>query len=387
MPKSLWDSINMSRRLVTVLFLVLVMPISMNPSASAANKAGGACKKSGQVTKTNSSKLICTKVGKKLVWKLIPKVVPGVALPTSFQDLETNYKAIPDSVWADAEKLFAQPLSTPIKVDVEKGESTNILYSNKEIEYGISRAQQLGGNFPKQSKFLVIAFNFADRDWAKTRLSTVSSPFTLNDTFADQVSVACSSQAECDSAFGNISLDSGLIIQGVSGLLNSSNKKISTVRAHYAHETTHTIQKSIYKKYGLKRFSIPCWFSEGQPQVVGQTSSSTNLNEYVMNRRSWLRPPLRGLPDFSEASINKFFDLQHQQPCDSATRQHIYDIGFIAVEALTSIGGISSTFDVLDKYASGMTFDQAFEKVYGISWANAKPILARVVSRQYLEAN
>jgi hypothetical protein len=377
----------MSRRLVTVLFLVFVMPIAMNPSASAANKAGDVCKKSGQVTKTNSSKLICAKVGKKLVWKLIPKVVPGVALPTSFQDLETNYKGIPDSVWADAEKLFAQPLSTPIKVDVEKGESTKILYSYNEIEYGISRAQQLGGNFPKQSKFLIIAFNFADRDWAKTRLNTISSPFTLNDTFADQVSVACSSQAECDTAFGNISLDSGLIIQGVSGLPNSSNTKTSTVRAHYAHETTHTIQKSIYKKYGLKRYSIPCWFSEGQPQVVGQTSSSANLSEYVMNRRSWLRPPLRGLPDFSEASINKFFDLQHQQPCDAATRQHIYDIGFIAVEVLTSIGGISSTFDVLDKYGSGMTFDQAFEKTYGISWANAKPILARVVSRQYLEAN
>jgi hypothetical protein len=65
----------------------------------------------------------------------------------------------------------------------------------------------------------------------------------------------------------------------------------------------------------------------------------------------------------------------------------VYDIGFIAVEALVSIGGISSTFDVLDKYASGMSFDQAFEKVYGISWVNAKPILARVVSKQYLEAN
>ena len=55
-------------------------------------------------------------------------------------------------------------------------------------------------------------------------------------------------------------------------------------------------------------------------------------------------------------------------------------------EALASIGGISFTFDVLDKYASGMTFDQAFEKVYGISWANAKPILARTISKQFLEA-
>jgi hypothetical protein len=362
---------------------------------------GSACKVLNQKVVYQSKSYTCTKSGKKLIWNKgvaiknptptptptpTPKIEIVPAMPTSFADLEERYKGIPDSVWADAEKLFAQPLSTPIKVDVEKGESTKILYSYSEIEYGISRAQQLGGTFPKQSKFIVVAFNFTDRDWAKTRLSTIASPFTLNDTFSDQVSVACSSQVECDSAFGNISLDSGLIIQGVSGLPNSSNTRTTTIRSHYAHETTHTIQKSIYKKYGLKRFSIPCWFSEGQPQVVGQTSGSANLIEYVMNRRSWLRPPLRGLPDFSEASINKFFDLQHQQPCDSATRQHIYDIGFIAVEALASVGGISSTFDVLDKYASGMTFDQAFEKVYGISWANAKPILARTISKQFLEA-
>ena len=393
------------KRSISAVVLALIMVLAPAMSASGAVKAGAPCTKLNSAATVSGIKYKCIKSGKKLIWnkgvKLstpMPAVLPTPtptptpkieivpAMPTSFEDLEANYKGIPNSVWVDAERLFAQPLSTPIKVDVEKGESTKILYSYSEIEYGISRAQQLGGNFPKQSKFLVVAFNFTDRDWAKTRLSTIASPFTLNDTFSDQVGVACSSQAECDNAFGNISLDSGLIIQGVSGLPNSSNTNTAIIRSHYAHETTHTIQKSIYKKYGLKRFSIPCWFSEGQPQVVGQTSSSASLSEYVKNRRSWLRPPLRGLPDFSEASINKFFDLQHQQPCDSATRQHIYDIGFIAVEALTSIGGISFTFDVLDKYASGMTFDQAFEKVYGISWANAKPILARTVSKQFLEA-
>jgi len=253
---------------------------------NAAAKAGAACSKAGKTSVVSRKTFTCVKSGKKLVWDKgvvtrptpIPMPIPAPtptpkieivpAMPTSFADLEERYKGIPDSVWADAEKLFAQPLSTSIKVDVEKGESTKILYSYSEIEYGISRAQQLGGTFPKQSKFIVVAFNFTDRDWAKTRLSTIASPFTLNDTFSDQVSVACSSQVECDSAFGNISLDSGLIIQGVSGLPNSSNTRTTTIRSHYAHETTHTIQKSIYKKYGLKRFSIPCWFSEGQPQVV-----------------------------------------------------------------------------------------------------------------------
>jgi hypothetical protein len=370
-----------------LLIAVTVGMLAFPTTANAAIKDGGVCKKFGQVQSSNSVKFVCTKVGKKLLWKSISKPTPVVVKPTSFANLESNYKGIPDAVWANAKKLLDQPLSVPIKVEVEKGPSTKILYSYSEIEYGISRANQLGASFPRQSKFLVIAFNFQDRDWAKARLNTFDSPFTLNDTFADQVSVACASESECDGAFGNISLDSGLITQASSGAPNYVNQNISTTRSHYAHEATHTIQKSIYKKYGLKNFSIPCWFSEGQPQVVGQASASENLASYSVNRYNWLRPPLRGLPDFSEASINKFFDLQHQQPCDAASRQHIYDIGFIAVEALVSIGGISSTFEVLDKYASGMTFDQAFENVYGISWVSAKPILARVVSKQYLEAN
>jgi hypothetical protein len=370
-----------------LLIAVTVGMLAFPTTANAAIKDGGVCKKFGQVQSSNSVKFVCTKVGKKLLWKSISKPTPVVVKPTSFANLESNYKGIPDAVWANAKKLLDQPLSAPIKVEVEKGPSTKILYNYSEIEYGISRANQLGASFPRQSKFLVIAFNFQDRDWVKARLNTFDSPFTLNDTFADQVSVACASESECDGAFGNISLDSGLITQASSGAPNYVNQNISTTRSHYAHEATHTIQKSIYKKYGLKNFSIPCWFSEGQPQVVGQASASENLASYSVNRYNWLRPPLRGLPDFSEASINKFFDLQHQQPCDAASRQHIYDIGFIAVEALVSIGGISSTFEVLDKYASGMTFDQAFENVYGISWVSAKPILARVVSKQYLEAN
>jgi len=371
------------RLLIAVLVGVLAFPAT----ATAAIKDGSVCKKFGQVQSSNSVKFVCTKIGKKLVWKSISKPTTAVVKPTSFSNLESNYKGIPDAVWADAKLYLDKSLSSEIKVQVEKGPSTSIRYNYSEIEYGITRALKLGANFPRQSKFSVIAFNYQDRDWAKARLNTFESPFTLNDTFADQVSVACASESDCDGAFGNISLDSGLITQATSGLPNSMNTNISTIRSHYAHETTHTIQKSIYKKYGLKRFSIPCWFSEGQPQVIGQTSASENLASYSVNRYNWLRPPLRGLPDFSESSINKFFELQHQQPCDSASRQHVYDIGFIAVEALASIGGISSTFEVLDKYASGMTFDAAFEKVFGISWVSAKPVLARVVSKQYLEAN
>jgi hypothetical protein len=56
----------------------------------------------------------------------------------------------------------------------------------------------------------------------------------------------------------------------------------------------------------------------------------------------------------------------------------------MTVEALASIKGIESTMQVIVEISKGLTFNASFEKVYGISWNDAAPILARVVSREFI---
>ena len=397
--------------------LVLAFGLLIPTSALAAPKAGATCSKSGSTATFAGKKYTCVKSGKKLVWNKgvavakskpvqtptpTPEPTPSptstvyvpptpITTPTptpivekapiGFADLVENYRGIPEVVWNEARKL-AEIGTLKSSFTIEIGPNTKIQQGLDDPRVYLEQASRLWSKFDQAQSTRVFIYNFQDLAWAQQKnLALGGSWFKPEDLAAN-----CSSPSSCG-AFGGSYRGVGQIFFGVP-IRDYFPFNLGFVRGAYVHEFSHVVQYSQFASQpALNGYAtLPCWFSEGQPQVPGQALGFTTLSDYKLSRDSSFSQPAGALGDYSTDSILKFYTLAGISGaglCSPSIRQRIYDVGYMTVEALASIKGIESTMQVVVGVSQGLTFNQSFEKVYGISWNEAAPILAKVVSLEY----
>jgi hypothetical protein len=351
--------------------------------ASGAVKAGAICTKLNSTKTASGSKLTCVKSGKKLVWKAVA-VEP--AAPTSFENLLANFKGIPAAAWKSTQaNIAASTLATP-PIEIIIGSKTKMPYAKSVPENALKKVTGIFKNFTQPPKQVAIYYNFNDLNWAKEYLTKFKNPFITNDTYSDQAVEHCPNELQCRGAFGNYAEGTGLIINSVALPEGQWIDYFQLSGVQYIHEFTHTVQKAQYID-AKNQFNggYPFWFSEGQPQIAGFTGATKTLDEYNEMRVKWMDVPARGLGGYSPEDISRFYALTKDYPKDPNVKNLVYYIGYITVEALTALKGIDSTMNLVKAVAAGDTYEQAFKKIYGVEWSYAEPILAQVVSKQFLE--
>jgi hypothetical protein len=407
----------MKRAIIAIAALALFLA-PMN--AIAAIKTGDVCKKAGTTATAGGKKFTCIKSGKKLVWNKgvavvnpkpptptpaptpiatpTPSPTPTVYVPptpittptpapivekapTGFADLVENYRGIPGVVWNEAQTLLQQG-SAASAFSVEVGPNTKIQAGLEDPQIYLEQASRLWSkvNQPKTTK--VFLFSFPDLAWAQQKLVALGgSWFTASDLAGN-----CARLNSCGS-FGGTYRGVGQIFIGVP-VREYTQFNLGYVRGNYAHEFTHVVQYAQFADQPtINGYAImPCWFSEGQPQVPGTALGFQTLTDYRNQRVSWFSQPAGALGDYSPEAILKFYSLTgspRNGECNANVRKRVYDVGYITVEALAAIKGIYSTIELVKNVANGLKFEDSFKKVYGISWTEAAPILAKVVSLQF----
>jgi hypothetical protein len=241
------------------------------------------------------------------------------------------------------------------------------------------------GGYAQPKSFDAIYFVYDDIQWASQKLLDLYG----NPDLAQAPSRSCQSKQRCNGASANVpKTDVGQSNFGV--LDNGHPDSYHTKGGIEIHEYAHMVQfmqfqgKPTYSRNGGLGL-LPNWFVEGHAHLAGNVASANSLNEYKEFRSFWLNARAEGLPGYSPESIESFYEKLAPGKYDPSVVSNVYSIGYFTVEALASIKGVDSPMEIIKLVADGATWDEAFLKVYGITWKDAAPILARTVSRMYLE--
>ena len=404
----------MKKALGSLIALVLILA-PMN--AIAAVKAGDACKKAGSTATANGKKFTCKKSGKKLVWNKgvaiappkpnaspSPTATPKVTVtptptitatpsanpapiiekaPSGFNDLVENFKGVYVGVWNSSNAKISANSALDIKQNILFGPNTKS--PNPQIPEMFALGTRFFAGYAQPKSFDAIYFVYDDIQWASQKLLELYG----NPDQAQAPSRNCQSRQRCNGASANVpKTDVGQSNFAV--LDNGHPDAYHTKGGIEIHEYAHMVQFMQFQGKPTSQRNgglglLPNWFVEGHAHLAGNVASASSLDEYKVFRSFWLNARAEGLPGYSPESIESFYEKLAPGKFDSSVVSNVYSIGYFSVEALASIKGVDSPMEIIKLVSDGATWDEAFLKVYGISWKDAAPILAKTVSRMFLE--
>jgi hypothetical protein len=302
-----------------------------------------------------------------------------VIIPKSFAELKGNTDGAAIAAWKSANgKIVA---SNPVKVTQNVYVGPKTVLPNTGIREVFENGTRLFAGFNQPKSFFAIYYTFEDKDWAKAKLLELNQPNRVQ-----EIDGSCVSAVRCNGASaGKASNDVGFSQFSVS-------KESSTYHLRGGielHEYAHIVQamQFVGKPKDDRSFEyLPRWLIEGHAHLAGIAGAAKTLEEYQQNRRDWLNTtPNQEIKSFSPENIERFYSSLMPGKYNADMFGYVYTLGYFTLESLVALKGIDSPMELILQVSNGATFEEAFEKVYEISWDKAAPILAETVSRMFLE--
>lgn len=406
---------NTVKKWTTVTVTVFLMMALATPLNAAAPKAGAKCTKAGSTATASGKKFTCVKSGTKLVWnkgvainKPAPVATPSptptpeptstptptpVPTPTlsptippapiilTFDNILENYLEITSNVYAKYEAALDKNYQSKIDVKTIIGPNTKPYFSNTAAAIGIGSNLLRKVNQP--DVMTVIYYSFPDKEWAIQKTQEVDG----TNRWRYQFDYECTSSIMCRGGSAGVTQN----WDGMSRFTVSENNPYMLARRSTGwseiHEFVHVVYMTQQKPSLAKWYtSAPSWFSEGHADVLGMLGGTKSLADYQFAKDLTYKSvrPDQTLRSYSPENILRFYAALTKGEQDTSMKEYVYSLGYSTVEALVAIAGIDSPMNLYLEVTKGSTFEQAFKTIYGIEWKVAAPILAEVVSKQYM---
>ena len=270
---------------------ILLATLIPNPSLAAVS--GTKCNKVGATKTLSNLKYTCVKQGSKLIWNKgvaikpavkatptptptptptetakpepnpTPSPTPTVAAfvppkaPTSFDDLVENYKGIAYAAWSKSKVKIASSNATANNIVMHKGANSVIPNPNPQIAYDLIAKLYDGFKTPPRTD--ILAFGWADRDWAEEQMKAIMP----SSTWQWLKYTACATKETCWGGGAFRDGNSNFLLVITTEVVDA-NHTSGTLEAH---EYTHIIQQSQMRgeqPWPPSSDWPPTWIIEGQ---------------------------------------------------------------------------------------------------------------------------
>jgi len=374
----------MKKTLALVVSVTFLSSLLTSP-AIAAVKAGATCTRAGSTSIVSSKKFTCVKSGKKLVWDkgvaVAPKasVAPAVVYPTgptSLDDLVENYKGIAYAAWSKSSAVIKSSNAVAPPIKMITGPNTKLRIENPSTIFDL--IARLYPGYGPSNDFNVLSFSYDDRDWAQTQLNTLP---PKDPTAGGWISfIGCVTRQTCNG--GNMFTgDKGPQLLVLTTEVLGGDQAPGMLEAH---EYTHGVQQNQMRfpqPWPPNDTYPPVWLHEGGAHFSQNAAINfQSFDKYLSFRR------VSASNIFNDSKITSQWIQEYLGANPDLTWYRKYDrwtmfvMGAMFVEALVAIKGPESTMEIWKLAGNGLKFPQAFEKVYGISFEKALPIISKAIA-------
>lgn len=300
--------------------------------------------------------------------------------PTSLQDLVQNSDAAAYWAWKKSSEKVLNSSPIAKKAIVEIGPNTTPDYLSPQI--AIDLASKLYSDHKQNQELTYIYYEHEDTAWAQKKLNDFLGKHIL-DWQKGQAQNSCRAKNDCLGAVAitHPKKPAGIVLVSASDAgKKDANHTSGTLEAH---EYTHIIQD---ESQGRFLGQVPRWQAEGEA-MFAQAASIYHLDflSYTVERKRIIKELINN-PEISQNWLIDFINpekgLTRWEVWDKYPGWRVYDVGMLVTEVLASLKGPESTMRLSLEVGNGLTYQKAFEKIYGIPWEAAVPLLAQIIYNQ-----
>jgi hypothetical protein len=155
-----------------------------------------------------------------------------------------------------------------------------------------------------------------------------------------------------------------------------------------AHEYFHNLQSGpMSLAQSLQRSDFPpTWITEGTATLVQNAVINSNSFEKFMNYRKDAVGELIERQGIEEEFIKNFLSQKGwiaEPNWGGVSPDWSYQLGARVMEALVSIGGTDSLLEIHNLMSKKTGFDAMFKTIYGISFEEAVPVIAKALAANW----